>query len=136
MKVEVLEKRRRILGEEHLDTVTAMSNLANTLGDQGKLEEAAAMLQEVLEKIRRILGEEHPHTISAMSNLAIRLGHQGKLEEAAAMKMEVLEKRRRILGEEHLDTISAMNNLANSSTPYSKTISKLMVMAERAGLRE
>jgi hypothetical protein len=51
MKVEVLEKRRRILGEEHLDTVTAMSNLANTLGDQGKLEEiAAAMLQEVLEK--------------------------------------------------------------------------------------
>jgi hypothetical protein len=33
---------------------TAMNNLANTLGDQGKLEEAAAM-KEVLEKRQRIL---------------------------------------------------------------------------------
>ncbi|PVH90155.1 hypothetical protein DM02DRAFT_79756, partial [Periconia macrospinosa] len=32
---EVLEKRRRILGEEHPDTITAMNNLASTLGDQG-----------------------------------------------------------------------------------------------------
>jgi hypothetical protein len=70
MKVEVLEKRRRILGEEHLDTVTAMSNLANMLSDQGKLEEAAAMKMEVLGKRRRILDEEHLDTISAMNNLA------------------------------------------------------------------
>jgi len=30
MKKEVLEKRRRILGEEHPDTISAMNNLANT----------------------------------------------------------------------------------------------------------
>jgi len=29
MKMEVLGKRRRILGEEHLDTISAMNNLAN-----------------------------------------------------------------------------------------------------------
>jgi hypothetical protein len=33
MKKEVLEKIRRILGEEYLDTIVAMSNLANTLGN-------------------------------------------------------------------------------------------------------
>jgi hypothetical protein len=111
-KKEVLEKRRRILGEEHPDTITAMNNLASTLGDQGQLEEAAQMKKEVLEKMWRILGEEDPDTISAMSNLASTLGDQGQLEEAAQMKKEVLEKRRRILGEEDPDTISAMNNLA------------------------
>jgi hypothetical protein len=57
MKREVLEKRQRILGDKHPDTITAMANLASTLGGQGKLEEAAAMKREVLEKRQRILGD-------------------------------------------------------------------------------
>jgi hypothetical protein len=39
-----------LLGEEHPDTILAMNNLANTLGDQGQLGEAARMEKEVLEK--------------------------------------------------------------------------------------
>ncbi|KAM0539953.1 hypothetical protein ACHAO7_011667 [Fusarium culmorum] len=109
---EVFEKRQQILGDEHPDTISAMSNLAITLSDQGKLDEAASMMKEVLEKRRRILGDAHPDTITAMSNLAITLSDQGKLDEAATMRKEVLEKRRRILGDEHPDTISAMSNLA------------------------
>jgi len=37
-----------------------MGNLANTLGQQGQLEEAAAMKREVLEKTRRIIGDGQP----------------------------------------------------------------------------
>jgi hypothetical protein len=48
MQQEVLEKRQSILGNEHPSTILAMNNLAVTLGDQGKLEKAAAMQQEVL----------------------------------------------------------------------------------------
>lgn len=43
---EVLEKRKRILGEEYPDT---MNNLADTLGDQGHLEEAIALLEVALQ---------------------------------------------------------------------------------------
>ncbi|KAF2465570.1 uncharacterized protein BDR25DRAFT_346092 [Lindgomyces ingoldianus] len=75
-------------GGDHRQTISAMGDLANTLGGQGKLEEAAAMNKEVLEKRKRILGKEHLNTISAMNNLAVTLGNQGKLEEAAAMKRE------------------------------------------------
>jgi tetratricopeptide (TPR) repeat protein len=89
-----------------------MSNLANTLGDQGHLEEAAKMYKEVLEKRRRILGDEHPSTISAMSNLANTLGDQGHLEEAAKMYKEALEKARRTLGEDHPTTKLVTHNLA------------------------
>ncbi|KAI9770549.1 MAG: Kinesin light chain 3 [Geoglossum simile] len=101
MKIEVLEKRRQILGEEHSDTISAMSNLANMLGYQGKHNEAAAMIIEVLQKRRQILGEEHRDTITAMNNLANMLGDQGKHDEAAAMMIEVLEKMRQILREKY-----------------------------------
>jgi hypothetical protein len=33
MKKDVLEKRRRILGEEYSNTISAINNLANTLGE-------------------------------------------------------------------------------------------------------
>jgi hypothetical protein len=83
MQKEVLEKRQRILGDEHPDTIIAMSNLASTLSEQGQLEEAAAMQKEVLEKRQQILGDEHPHKIIAMSNLDATLSDQGKLDENA-----------------------------------------------------
>jgi hypothetical protein len=70
MKKEVLEKRRRILSEEHPDTITAISNLVNTLGDQGHLDEAISLLEETVQKMRRIHGDQHPHTKVAVNNLA------------------------------------------------------------------
>ncbi|KAF2464786.1 uncharacterized protein BDR25DRAFT_319046 [Lindgomyces ingoldianus] len=70
---EVLEKRKRILGDEHPDTISAMNNLASTLGDQGQLDEAAKMKREVLEKMTRIFGDEHPKTREATENLDVSL---------------------------------------------------------------
>jgi tetratricopeptide (TPR) repeat protein len=37
---EVLEKRQRILGDEHPSTIRAINNLASTLNAQGKLDKA------------------------------------------------------------------------------------------------
>nr|CEG03181.1 unnamed protein product [Fusarium pseudograminearum CS3487] len=65
-----------------------MNNLAITLGDQGKLDEAVSIMKEVLEKMQQILGDEHPATITAMNNLAITLGDQGKLDEAVLIEKE------------------------------------------------
>lgn len=48
IKKKVLEKTKWIFGNEHLNTILAMSNFASTLKDQGKLKEAAAMFREVL----------------------------------------------------------------------------------------
>lgn len=109
-----LNKLIKLCGEEHLDTIKAMSKLANSFGRLGKLNEAASMKREVVEKRRRILGEEHPGTIKAIGNLANSLRGQGKPDEAASMQREVLDTRRRILSNEHPDTIRAMGNLANS----------------------
>ncbi|KAL8856213.1 MAG: hypothetical protein Q9178_007178 [Gyalolechia marmorata] len=114
MQQKVLEKLRRILGDNHPSTIIAMSNLASTLRIQGQLDETASMQQKVLEKLRRILGDEHPKTILAIGSLANTLHDQGRLGEAASMQQEVLEKLRRILGDNHPDTISVMSNLAST----------------------
>ncbi|KFY67333.1 hypothetical protein V497_00446 [Pseudogymnoascus sp. VKM F-4516 (FW-969)] len=110
MQQEALKKLQRILGDDHADTITAMSTLANMLGHQGSYDEAACMQQKVLEKRQRILGDEHPDTIVVMHNLAVTLSNQGKLNEATILH-EVLEKQMRILEGEHSDTSTAMYNL-------------------------
>ncbi|KAF2475044.1 uncharacterized protein BDR25DRAFT_163739, partial [Lindgomyces ingoldianus] len=66
------EKRKRILGEEHPDTISAMNNLASTLGDQGKLEESITMLKKAYKKIIVLLGDYHPHSKILCANLTQR----------------------------------------------------------------
>jgi hypothetical protein len=70
LEVKVLEARRRVLGEEHLDTIRAMANLGATYRNQGRLKEAEELEVKVLAVRRRVLGEEHPDTITAIANLA------------------------------------------------------------------
>ncbi len=74
--------RRRVLGEEHPDTLTSAGNLASSLWGLGKYAQAERVEREVLGVKRRVLGEEHPETLMSASNLASSLSDQGKHAEA------------------------------------------------------
>ncbi|KAJ6548012.1 hypothetical protein DFH09DRAFT_1281725 [Mycena vulgaris] len=115
LHLAVLEHRRSVLGEDHLDTLYAMAALASTYGELGKLQEAEELKVVVAEKQRKILGEDHPETLRAMRNLASTYYKQGKLQEAEELEVVVLEKQRKILGEDHPDTLLTMGNLADTS---------------------
>ncbi|KAF2463836.1 uncharacterized protein BDR25DRAFT_244650, partial [Lindgomyces ingoldianus] len=45
LEVRVIETRKRILTDEHLDTLTAMYNLAFTLKSQSRNEEALKLMR-------------------------------------------------------------------------------------------
>ncbi|MGA2327596.1 MAG: tetratricopeptide repeat protein [Bryobacteraceae bacterium] len=109
---QVLKACRRVLGEEHPDTLRAMGNLAATLWQQGDLAGARPLQEHVLEAMRRVLGEEHSETLMSMSNLAVTLKGQGDLAGARLLEKQALEAMRRVLGEEHPDTLKTMGNLA------------------------
>ncbi|KAJ6535392.1 hypothetical protein DFH09DRAFT_115930 [Mycena vulgaris] len=111
--VIVVERRRKVLGEEHPDTLRAMNRLANTYSELDPSQKAAELQVEVLEKWRKILGREHPGTLDAMYNLSHTYSKLGRWQEAEELRAEVLRKLRELLGEEHLDTLSAMTHLAN-----------------------
>ena len=65
-----METRKRVLGEEHPDTLTSIGNLALTYRNQGRWKEAEQLEVQVLEMTKRVLGEEHPSTLTSMANLA------------------------------------------------------------------
>ena len=111
----MLGARRRVLGEEHPDTLASANNLAQSISQQGKHTDAERILREVLGVVRRVLGEEHPDTLLTAGNLAWSLSDQGEHADAERIQREVLGARRRILGEEHPDTLMSSGNLARPS---------------------
>jgi tetratricopeptide (TPR) repeat protein len=108
---KMLEVRKRILGEEHPDTLTSMSNLGSTFWAQGDHAGARRLHEKVFEVRKRMLGKEHPDTLTSMNNLASILGAQGDHAGARRLHEKAFEVRKRILGEEHSDTLTSMSNL-------------------------
>jgi hypothetical protein len=88
---EVLEVRRRVLGEEHPDTLTSSNNLGTSLSDQGMYADAERIHRQVLGVNRRVLGDEHPGTLTSANALAQSLSHQGKHADAERIQREVLD---------------------------------------------
>ncbi|KAJ7033019.1 acyl transferase/acyl hydrolase/lysophospholipase [Mycena alexandri] len=75
--VAVMETRKRVLGEEHPDTLTSITNLASTYRNQGRWNDAEALQVAVVETSKRMLGEEHPDTLMRITNLASMYQNQG-----------------------------------------------------------
>jgi serine/threonine protein kinase len=111
-----LSIRRRMLGEDHPDTLASLNDYGRVLRMLGRMTEAAAAYKQALDGRRRIFGEEHPDTIGSMNNYAIALDMLGKPGEAEPLLNRALEVRRRLLGEDHADTLTSSNNYARVLT--------------------
>ena len=97
---EVLEARRRVLDEEHPDTLETRRCLADDLAGQGRLAEAEAIYRDTLVSYERVRGEDHFQTLAAKSGLAAVLSGQGKHAEAEALARRVLDRGRLLRGDE------------------------------------
>ncbi|KAF2022766.1 hypothetical protein EK21DRAFT_82453, partial [Setomelanomma holmii] len=60
---------KRVLGEEHPDTLTSMHNLAYTLRSQGYYNKAFVLLERCYQLRWQILGNQHPHTQLSLNAL-------------------------------------------------------------------
>jgi hypothetical protein len=73
LQERALTARRRLLGDEHRDTLASEHDLADTLRAQGALVRARALQEQVLATRRRVLGDEHPETDASKQALAVTL---------------------------------------------------------------
>jgi eukaryotic-like serine/threonine-protein kinase len=110
--VAALEIQRRVLGEEHPDTLQTAHDLSEVLSFQDKNEEAEQLARQLLETRRRVLGDEHVETLNAMSDLGWYLTLQYKFAEAEPLARKALEVTRRLLGDGHISTVERMERLA------------------------
>jgi hypothetical protein len=112
---DTLARRRRVLGEDHPDTLASASGLAISLGAVGEREAARELDEDTLARRRRVLGEDHPDTLTSADNLAFSL--QGVRGQAAReLAEDTLARRRRVLGEDHPDTLAAAFVLVGALT--------------------
>jgi lipopolysaccharide biosynthesis regulator YciM len=109
---ECLAKAKRILGEDHPDTLSSLNNLADLFRSKGEYDRALPLYEECLAKRKRVLGEDHPDTLSSLNNLADLFRSKGEYDRALPLYEECLAKRKRVLGEDHPNTLRSLNNLA------------------------
>jgi tetratricopeptide (TPR) repeat protein len=114
--VQVMETRKRVLGAEHLDTLTSMANLASTYRNQGRWKEAEELEVQVMETRKRVLGAEHPSTLTSMNNLAFMWKELGQDAEAIKLMEICVLLRRLVLGVDHPDTLSSSEALIGWQT--------------------
>ena len=128
--------RKKILGQEHKETLASMGMLSLAYGLGGRWKEAEELQVRVMETTKRLLGEEHPSTLTSMNNLATMLSRQGKYEEAERIHRQALPLIERVLGKEHPSTLTSMNNLAEVLSRQGKYEEAERIHRQALSLRE
>ncbi|KAH0551781.1 hypothetical protein GP486_007000 [Trichoglossum hirsutum] len=108
---QVMEVEKRVLGQEHPDTLTSAANLASTYRNQGRWKEAEKLDVQVMETRKRVLGQEHPSTLTSMGNLALTWKSQDRDIEAFNLMNKCCHLQEKKLGVDHPHTISSLQTL-------------------------
>jgi tetratricopeptide (TPR) repeat protein len=109
---QVMDKRKKLLGADHPNTLRSMTNLADTYHSQGKWNEAEQLEVQVMDVRKKLLGADHPDTLTSMANLAVAYQDQGKWNNAEQLGVQVMDMRKKLFGVDHPNTLRSMANLA------------------------
>ncbi|MFS8099550.1 tetratricopeptide repeat protein [Lentzea alba] len=109
---ELLERRRRLLGHDHPDTLLSAHSLAIDLSVLGEHQKARELNEEVLRRRRQVLGDDHSDTLGSAHNLASDLVEMGEYEKARELNEDTFRRRRKLLGDDHPETLLSAHALA------------------------
>ena len=109
---QAVATRRRVLGADHLETLSAVNQLANLYWYQDRFAEAEPLYLDVVERRKRVVGDEHADTLKANFDLASLFGRQNRWSEAEQLQRKTLAIQERVLGGDHPDTVASRSNLA------------------------
>jgi tetratricopeptide (TPR) repeat protein len=106
---------KRILGEDHPNTIKTGGDIAVSLKDMGLAAEALPLLRRALDSERRRSGHEHPRALTTAANLAAALADLSELDEAMQILNETVQISSRVLGANHPDTLRYVKWRSNVS---------------------
>ncbi|KAF7357131.1 FabD/lysophospholipase-like protein [Mycena sanguinolenta] len=130
LQAAIVEKQRKLLGDDHLDTLHAMKTLAELYIVQRHFSKAEKLLLIALDKLRRLLGDDHLTTQHVLFNLVQTYKQLDKTAEVAEFKKlihnsaspqdqsleqlrDALQAQREFLGDNNCQTLDAMHSLAS-----------------------
>jgi tetratricopeptide (TPR) repeat protein len=98
---DVLQSRKRILGEEHAYTLWSANDLSKIYCELHRFDEAARILEEIVPVVKRTLGDSHVGMIMTKSNLSRAYILRGKWDAAG----ELIRQLREIVPPDHPDWV-------------------------------
>ncbi|MGA8143628.1 MAG: serine/threonine-protein kinase [Candidatus Acidiferrales bacterium] len=105
---QAVQVDRRSFGPSNTETLDAMTDLAWTLNQIGKIPDAEKLQREALRIEEQKLGADDPTTLGTKMGLAVTLDQEGRHEEAEKLARETLDAQRRLLGAEDTSTLANM----------------------------
>jgi tetratricopeptide (TPR) repeat protein len=114
MATKSMKARKKVLGQEHEDTLSSIAMMGSAYRLGGRWEDAKKLEVQVMETSKKKLGADHPDTLTSMANLASTYRNQGLSDAAEELEVQVMETRKKKLGADHPDTLTSMNNLAHT----------------------
>jgi eukaryotic-like serine/threonine-protein kinase len=110
---EALDLQSQYLAADDLQLAATHHNLASTLGELSRLDEALDSLERVLEIRIAALGERHPSVARAMNSIASMLTDQGRFAEATEHLEKAIDIGTESLGPDHPFVGDALIHLGN-----------------------
>ncbi len=119
LKRVVYSGRLKLLGEEHMLTLSAANNCVSSLGRLQRFEEAKALLRKIIPVARRVLGDNDTITSHMRKAYAQSLYHDDSatlddLREAVTTLEDTERTARRVFGCEHPSTVQIGISLRNA----------------------
>ncbi len=90
--MEILEVRRRTLGENHTEYLNSLANVIQIFQELGELDKSETYIQQLVTTRILKLGEDHPNTLEAEMIKSSFLSSIGDLEEAIRIDEKVITK--------------------------------------------
>jgi serine/threonine protein kinase/tetratricopeptide (TPR) repeat protein len=133
---KAMEIRRRVLGDDHPDTVAAINNVGSMFVTLGQLDKAEPFLREAVDRAKSAYAKDDADAISAIISLGALNRSRGKLDEALKIYREAMERSRRALGDDDPVTLTAINNVGSVLTYQGKFKEAEVFVREAADRRK
>lgn len=108
----LVSELRQSLGEDHPDTLAALSDLSTSLLHSDRKTRGLALAEKVFDTRQAVLGETHPSTVDALNNFAMALLLNGHFQRARLMQERALWLRVSRVPSDDPSVLGAMVNIA------------------------
>jgi tetratricopeptide (TPR) repeat protein len=114
LAAQILQVRRRRLGERHPETVASTRELAHIHLQQGRLEETGQLLSCLVQIMEEEPSDKDAVTLYIMVDLALALHDQRSYQEAERFYRQACKLCERCFGDNHKNTLVCMTNRASN----------------------
>ena len=82
--------RKKIFGEDHIDTASSYNDLASVYTSLGEYNQAKELLEKALVIWKKLYGEDHAEVATSYDNLASVYNRLGEFNQAKEMSEKAL----------------------------------------------